>query len=96
MATGEFLQTSYHTGENELEPVNLNDDDCPIELPSLQDNARGLPSQKVVGKSSRPGRKRRREDSLTVLVQKLEGGLTSIAFACAKIGRRLNVNSECY
>ena len=76
MATGEFLRTSYDTEEeNELEPVNLNDDDCPIELPSLQDNAHGLPSQKVVGKSSRPNRKRRREDSLTVLVQKLEGGL---------------------
>jgi len=57
VATREFMRTSYVTEESELEPINLDDD--PIEIPSLQANGDCVPSQNVVGKSSKPRRKRR-------------------------------------
>ena len=47
MATGEFLMTSYDTEEEkDPQPVNLNHDDCPIEIPSLQDNVHDAFSKK--------------------------------------------------
>ena len=82
MTIGEFMRTSYVTGEaNELEPFDLNDDDVPIEIPTLNVNVGTIPSYKVIGKSSRPSRKRKREDSPVMLVKELKGDLDNIANA---------------
>ena len=54
-------RTTYDTEEEiEPEPVNLNNDDGPIEIPTLNVNVGVVPSHKVVGKSSKPSRKRKR------------------------------------
>jgi len=69
MANGEFMGTNYDMEEdNEPKPINLHDDDGPIEIPSLQDNGGGVASQNMIGKSSRPSRKRMKEDTPAVLV----------------------------
>ena len=63
MATGEFVQTSYDTEEEiELEPLNFDDDNGPTEIPTLDFNIGVVPSQKVIGKRSKPSRKRKREE----------------------------------
>jgi len=49
-----------------------------FEIPSLQVNGGGVASQNMDGKSSRPSRKRVREDAPSVLVQELKGGLKDI------------------
>ena len=55
------MRTSYDTEEEiEPKPVNLNDDDGPTEIPTLNVNVSVVPSQKVVGKRLKPSRKRKR------------------------------------
>jgi len=59
------MRTSYDTEEEiEPEPVNLNDDDAPTEIPTLNVNVSVVPSQKVVGKRLKPSRKRERNHKL--------------------------------
>ena len=79
MANGEFMRTSYDTEEeNEPKPINVYNDNGPFEIPPLQVNGGGVASQNMVGKSSRPSRKRVSEDAASVLVQELKRGLKDI------------------
>lgn len=68
MTNGEFMGTSRDTEEEkESKPISFLNDDGPLEIPSLQMNGGGVPSQNMFGKSSRPSRKRTREDIMVLV-----------------------------